>query len=94
VTTNGTLSTNEQEHASVKQMPALVRQLHVEMVTTEDATRSGIPDLLESCRQTAGSLSSFSMAIGTARTDSTRAWLFLAAVVMALWLLASFELGR
>ena len=34
------------------------------------------------------------VAIAAARPNSTRAWLFLAAVAMALWLLASFEFGR
>jgi hypothetical protein len=98
VTTNGSLRTKirvtAREGAKAEQMPAPVRQLHLEIVATADVARSRMPALLESGRQTAGQGSSSSLAMGTARTDATRAWLFLAAVVVALWLLASFELGR
>jgi len=50
-------------------------------MATSDANRDGISE-------------SSSSGHGTARPDFTRAWLFLAAVVMVLWLLALFELGR
>jgi hypothetical protein len=88
------LPANGQEYSSVEQVPAGVRQLHVGIMATVDANRNGIADLPDSSRQTVGQVSSSSVTIGTARPDPTRAWLFLAAVVMALWLLASFELGR
>ena len=51
-----------------------------------DTNRNGI--------QTVEPVSSSCAEIGTAHPDPTRAWLFLAGVVMMLFLLASFELGR
>ena len=59
---------------------------NAEILFTGDTNRSGI--------QPARLVSPSYLAITAARPDSTRAWLFLAAVAMALWLLASFEFGR
>ena len=87
MTTDSTAKTkihvNGQEYASVDEMRDDVRQVY-ERATAQTTSGEGL----------AQSVSSSSVAIGTARPGSTRAWLFLAALVMALWLLASFELGR
>ena len=99
--TKTTLRFNGQEYGSVDEMPATVRHLFEGVMATVDANGNGIPDVLETTAQgTSGSLlapnnmTAASVAGGIVRPDSTRGWLVIAGVVVALWLLWSFSFGR
>lgn len=91
---------NDQEYGSVDEMPATARRLYEGVLANVDANGNGLPDALETATHgtrwssVAPPSATASVSIGTARSDSTRAWLVLAAIVMALWLIASFEFGR
>jgi hypothetical protein len=92
---------NGQEYTSVDGMPAAVRHLYEEVMATVDANRNGIPDVLETTAQgtsasslTPTSMTAVSVAGGIVRPDSTRGWLLIAGVVIALWLLCSLVFGR
>jgi hypothetical protein len=97
---NARIVFNGQEYGSVDEMPATARRLYEGVLANVDANRNGLPDVLETAAH-GTSWSSLappsvtaSVSIGAPRPDSTRAWLVLAAIVMALWLIASFEFGR
>jgi hypothetical protein len=71
---------------------AVIAAKHVGKMAAFDANRHGSSEPSDASQDRIAESSS--VRIGTARPDHTRAWLFLAAVVMALWFLASVELGR
>ena len=91
---------NGQEYGSVEEMPATARQLYDGVLASVEANRSGLPDVLETAAHRTRRASvapinlTASLSVGAARAESTRAWLVLAAIAAALWLIASFEFGR